>query len=216
MWQESIAQWQSCHSTAWAGGATVPGMQIEILLFDGFDELDAFGPFEALADVHDTAFVTLDGARAVTSDRGVRVHAERALGSRPDALIVPGGGWFDRGSTGARAEAERGVLTAAIAERQAAGSLLASVCTGAMLLASAGVLDGRRATTNPQAIPELRAFPAVEVVEARVVDDGDVITAGAPGCALELGLAVLRRLSGAEVHAAALRELQLDAVPQPA
>ena len=135
MWQESIAPWQSCHSTAPAAGATVPGMQIEILLFDGFDELDAFGPFEALADVHDTAFVTLDGARAVTSDRGVRVHAKRALGSRPDALIVPGGGWFDRGTTGAWAEAERGVLTAAIAERHAAGSLVASVCTGAMLLA---------------------------------------------------------------------------------
>jgi putative intracellular protease/amidase len=192
-------------------------MQIEILLFDGFDELDAFGPFEALSDHHDVAFVTLEGAREVRSDRGVPVGAARALSAHPGALIVPGGGWFDRGSErGAWAEAERGTLTAAIAERHAAGSLLASVCTGAMLLARAGVLEGRRATTNPQAIPELREVPGVEVVEARVVEGGDVITAGAPGCALELGLAVLERLSGGDAAAAHARELQVDAVPQPA
>jgi transcriptional regulator GlxA family with amidase domain len=191
-------------------------MQIEILLFDGFDELDAFGPFEALADAHDVAFVTLEGAREVRSDRGVRLTVERALGERPDVVVVPGGGWFDRRTTtGAWAEAERGTLTAAIAQRHAAGSLLASVCTGAMLLARAGVLAGRRATTNPEAIAELRTVPGVEVIEARVVDGGDVITAGAPGCGLELGLAVLERLSGRDVAAATARELQVDAVPQP-
>jgi putative intracellular protease/amidase len=192
-------------------------MQIEILLFDGFDELDAFGPFEALADAHDVAFVTLEGAREVRSDRGVRLTVERALGERPDVVVVPGGGWFDRRTTtGAWAEAERGTLTAAIAQRHAAGSLLASVCTGAMLLARAGVLAGRRATTNPDAIAELRAVGGVEVVEARVVDGGDVITAGAPGCGLELGLAVLERLSGRDVAAATAHALQVDAVPQPA
>jgi transcriptional regulator GlxA family with amidase domain len=161
--------------------------------------------------------VTLEGAREVRSDRGVRLTVERALGERPDVVVVPGGGWFDRRTTtGAWAEAERGTLTAAIAQRHAAGALLASVCTGAMLLARAGVLAGRRATTNPDAIAELRAVGGVEVVEARVVDGGDVITAGAPGCGLELGLAVLERLSGRDVAAATAHALQVDAVPQPA
>ena len=132
-------------------------MRIEILLFDGFDELDVFGPFEGLADAFDTALVTLEGAREVVSARGVPVRAARALGARPDVLIVPGGGWLDRAPQGAHAEAGRGAVPAAIADRRAAGSLLASVCTGAMLLAEAGVLDGRRATTNPQALDELRA-----------------------------------------------------------
>ena len=182
-------------------------MQIEILLFDGFDELDVFGPFEGLADSFDTALVTLEGARVVRSARGVPVGASRALGARPDVVIVPGGGWFDGAAQGARAEAERGAVPAAIAERHAAGALLASVCTGGMLLAAAGVLDGKRATTNPQALDELRARGTVDVVEARVVDGGDVVTAGAPSCGLDLALHLLERLGGPDRARAAAREL---------
>jgi len=193
---------------AWAGDrCDAAGMQIEILLFDGFDELDVFGPFEGLADTFDTALVTLEGAREVVSARGVPVRAARALGARPDVLVVPGGGWLDRAPQGARAEAGRGAVPAAIAERHAAGSLVASVCTGAMLLAEAGVLDGRRATTNPQALDELRARGTVEVLEERVVDDGDVVTAGAPSCGLDLALHLLERLGGPELAGAAAREL---------
>ena len=57
-------------------------MQIEILLFDGFDELDVFGPFEGLADTFDTALVTLEGAREVRSARGVPGAAQRARSPR--------------------------------------------------------------------------------------------------------------------------------------
>jgi transcriptional regulator GlxA family with amidase domain len=184
-------------------------MNAEILLFDGFDELDAFGPFEGLADELDTAFVTLEGARDVISARGIVVRAARRLGARPDILLVPGGGWLDGSPQGARAEAERGEVPAAIAARHAAGTTVASVCTGAMLLAQAGVLDGRRATTNPQALAELRARGRVEVVEARVVDDGDVLTAGAPSCGLDLAVRLLERFGGPGSAEAAARELQL-------
>ena len=76
-----------------------------------------------------------------------------------------------------------------------------------MLLAEAGVLDGRRATTNPQALDELRARGTVEVLEERVVDDGDVVTAGAPSCGLDLALHLLERLGGPELARAAAREL---------
>jgi putative intracellular protease/amidase len=185
-------------------------MNAEILLFDGFDELDVFGPFEGLADSLEVALVTLEGAGDVVSDRGIVVRSQRALSERPDLLLVPGGGWLDRAAEGAWAQAERGEVPAAIAARHAAGSTIASVCTGALLLARAGILAGRRATTNPQALDELRATGGVEVVEARVVDDGDVVTAGAPACGLDLALHLLDRFGGPGVAEAAARELQYE------
>jgi transcriptional regulator GlxA family with amidase domain len=191
-------------------------MHAEILLFDGFDELDALGPWEVFAglaaarDDVSARLVTLEGAREVRADHGLVVRAHGAPSERPDLLLVPGGGWFDRTPDGAWAQAQRGELPAAIAARHAAGSTVASVCTGALLLAAAGVLDGRRATTNPHALGDLRARGTIEVLEARVVDDGDVLTAGAPACGLDLALHVLERLGGPGLSGAAARELQFD------
>jgi transcriptional regulator GlxA family with amidase domain len=185
-------------------------MNAEILLFDGFDELDVFGPFEGLVGSFEIALVTLEGARDVVSDRGIVVRAQRALSERSDLLLVPGGGWLDRAPEGAWAQAERGEVPAAIAARHAAGSTIASVCTGALLLARAGILDGRRATTNPQALDELRATGGVEVVEARVVDDGDIVTAGAPACGLDLAIHLVERFGGPGAAEAAALELQYE------
>jgi transcriptional regulator GlxA family with amidase domain len=125
-------------------------------------------------------------------------------------LLVPGGGWLDRAPEGAWAQAQRGELPAAIAERHAAGSVVASVCTGALLLAHSGILVGRRATTNPGALGDLRAFGDIDVHEARVVDDGDVLTAGAPACGLDLALHLLERFGGPDLAGAAARELQYE------
>jgi transcriptional regulator GlxA family with amidase domain len=189
-------------------------MHAEILLFDGFDELDAMGPWEVLAGLsavrHDVSarLVTLEGVRDVRGDHGAVIRAHAALSERPDVVIVPGGGWMDRTPEGAWAQAQRGEIPRAIARRHAAGSLVASVCTGALLLAHAGVLDGRRATTNPGALDDLRERGTIEVVEARVVDDGDVITAGAPACGLDLALRLVERYGGPDMARAAARELQ--------
>jgi transcriptional regulator GlxA family with amidase domain len=191
-------------------------MNAEILLFDGFDELDAMGPWEVLAglsavrDDVSAMFVTLEGAREVRADHGAVIRAHAALSDRPDVLVVPGGGWFDRTPQGAWAQAQRGEIPAAIAARHATGSTIASVCTGALLLAHSGILAGRRATTNPGALDDLRAFPGVEVLEARVVDDGDIVTAGAPACGLDLGLVLVERYGGPAMAEAAARELQYE------
>lgn len=191
-------------------------MNVEILLFDGFDELDAFGPWEVLSGLSSTRddvsarFVTLEGAREVPADHGAVVRAHAALSDRPDVLVVPGGGWMTRSPEGAWAQAQRGDVPAAIAARHAAGSTIASVCTGALLLAHAGILAGRRATTNPGALDDLRAFEGVEVLEARVVDDGEILTAGAPACGLDLALVLLERLDGPGLAEAAARELQYE------
>src|SRR3954454_22948394 len=113
-------------------------MQTEILLYDGFDELDAFGPFEVLANGgFEPRFVTLDGVRSVLASHGARVMIDGALGRAPELLVVPGGGWGDRAPQGAWAEARRGDMPRAIADRHRGGAIVASVCTGAMLLAAA-------------------------------------------------------------------------------
>ncbi len=188
-------------------------MNAEILLFDGFDELDAMGPWEVLAGLAQlredvtARLVTLEGAREVRADHGAVMQAHGALSERPDVVIVPGGGWFDRTPDGAWAQAERGHLPEALAARHAAGTTVASVCTGALLLASSGILDGRRATTNPGALDDLRAHGTIEVIEARVVDDGDILTAGAPACGIDLALHLLERYGGPELAEAGAQEL---------
>ena len=188
-------------------------MNAEILLFDGFDELDALGPWEVLGGLAQlredvtARLVTLEGAREVRADHGAVISAHGALSERPDVLLVPGGGWFDRTPEGAWAQAQRGEIPAAIAARHAAGTTVASVCTGALLLARAGILDGRRATTNPGALDDLRGHGTIDVVEARVVDDGDILTAGAPVCGIDLALHLLERLGGPELAEAGAREI---------
>jgi transcriptional regulator GlxA family with amidase domain len=190
-------------------------MNAEILLFDGFDELDAFGPWEVLSgaaqvsDDFEARFVTLEGAREVRADHGAVVHAHGALSERPDLLVIPGGGWFDRTPEGAWTQAQRGAIPRAIAERHAAGTIVASVCTGALLVTHSGILEGRTATTNPGAYDDLRAA-GVDVVEARVVDDGDIVTAGGPACGIDLVLHLVERVAGPAAAAAAAREIHYE------
>jgi transcriptional regulator GlxA family with amidase domain len=142
----------------------------------------------------------------------LRVGVDGAPGD-PDLLVVPGGGWNagdDR--PGARREAERGAVPAAIHDRHEAGATVASVCTGGMLLAEAGVLDGRPAVTHAGALDDLGATDA-EVVDARVVDDGDVLTAGGITSGLDLALHLVSRLCGADVADRVATELEYDRDP---
>ena len=160
-------------------------MRIAVVVFEGFDELDAIGPLEVLRNAASMGdadlqvdLVTLDGAAEVTGSHGLRVRTDGPLDpDRTDLVVVPGGGWNDRGASGAWAEAERGELPAAIAAAHQGGAVVATVCTGAMLATAAGLTRGRPAVTHHGAIGDLRAAGA-EVVEARVVDDGDLVTAG--------------------------------------
>jgi transcriptional regulator GlxA family with amidase domain len=176
-------------------------MRIEIVIFDGFDELDAIGPLETLGLARgagapfDVTLVGIDGPGEVRGQHGTRVVVSAGLGlgdEPPAAVIVPGGGWLNRAPAGAWAEAERGVLTARLAQLAPSLTWTASVCTGAMLLASAGLLAGRTATTNRNAHAELAATGAI-VRTNRVVDDGNIITAGALSAGLDLGLWIIER-----------------------
>lgn len=179
-------------------------MNVQIVLFNGFDELDAIAPHEVwhmARDIKpelDVQLVTLDGAREIKAANGLQVQAEGQLGAKkPDILVVPGGGWITRSPAGAWAEAKRGALPAKIAELHRKEVVLTSVCTGAMLLAAAGLLKNRPATTNRGALDELAATGA-NVIRARVVDDGDVVTAGGITSGLDLTLWLVERFFGSE------------------
>jgi transcriptional regulator GlxA family with amidase domain len=192
-------------------------MDVQILLYEGFDELDAVGPFEvfanaarALGDDADcsVSLVTLDPTEQVRASHGLRVEPDGIL-DEPDLLVVPGGGWNDRDEAGAWAEAERGAVPDAIAATHERGATLASVCTGGMLLSRAGVLDGRPAVTHHGALEDLRATDA-EVVDARVVDDGDVVTAGGVTSGIDLALSLVEREFGVELAEGIAREMEYE------
>jgi transcriptional regulator GlxA family with amidase domain len=178
-------------------------MNFQILIFDGFDELDAIAPYEVLQNAAQTRadatveLVTADAPKEFTAAHGLRLRpsGQLDLQRRPDVFIVPGGGWIDRSGTGARAEAERGIIPKMIKSLHEAGTICASVCTGAMLLAAAGILKERPATTNHGAVKDL-ADSGARVINARVVDDGNVITAAGVTSGLDLGLWLVERFYG--------------------
>lgn len=207
-------------------------MHVDVLVYDGFDELDGIGPYEVFeyaltyageaddgdgdenADVDGdehaatgagrVRYVTLDARETVTASHGTQVGVDGSLpepdsDDAPDLLVVPGGGWNSRDEeASAWAEAQRGDVPDALAAHHAAGTRIASVCTGSMLLAEAGVTDGRRAVTHAGAIDELRASGA-QVVDARVVDDGDLLTAGGVTSGIDLALYVVTTTFGEAV-----------------
>lgn len=176
-------------------------MKIQILLFDGFDELDVVAPYEIFqmaaakgAELR-TALVSLEGAREVVATHGLRIFSEAKLEiDTLDLLLVPGGGWADAAPTGVRAEIKRGAIPEALVRAHGAGKILASVCTGALLLAHAGLLKGRRGTTHHLAQADLRAA-GVDVMAERVVDDGDLITSGGVTSGIDLSLYLVKRFA---------------------
>jgi transcriptional regulator GlxA family with amidase domain len=185
-------------------------MRIEILLYDGFDDLDAFGPYETLTNGGlDVRLVTLAPCDAITTSHGARVIPHGVLGD-PDLLLVPGGGWSDGSVAGVRAEAERGEIPAVLARRHAAGGRVGSICTGAMLLASAGLLAGRPAVTHRIALDDLRAAGADVREGERFVDDGDIVTAAGVTAGIDLALHLVAQAAGAGAADAAAREMEWE------
>lgn len=208
-------------------------MDIAVIVFDGFDTLDAIGPFEVFshagragADI-DLDLVTLESNDRITSSHGLRIvpdgtlsigagdgpdHVDQGEGDvtgSPDLVVVPGGGWGDRAEVGTWAEAHRGVIPDALTRLHEAGATIASVCTGGMLLAEAGLTDGRPAVTHHDALDDLAASGA-DVIDSRVVDDGDVLTAGGITAGIDLALYVLEREFGRDVATAVERTMEYE------
>jgi transcriptional regulator GlxA family with amidase domain len=158
------------------------------------------------ADLHAT-LVTRERASQVTGSHGLVVIPQDVLTADVDLVLVPGGGWNDRAEEGAWGEAERGALPAALRDLSSRGVAVGSICTGAMLLAVAGLTKGRPAVTHHSALDGLRASGA-EVIDARVVDDGDLLTAGGVTSGIDLALWIVEREAGPELAEAVAREME--------
>jgi transcriptional regulator GlxA family with amidase domain len=156
------------------------------------------------------ALVGVEGPGEVTASHGTRLIVSSGLG-HPEAVLVPGGGWLDRAPEGAWVQAQRGVLPAKLAHLAPSLTWIASVCTGGMLLAVSGVLAGRTATTNRNALDEMRAVGGFTVLPNRVVDDGNVITAGGITSGFDLGLRIVEREAGADLAAQVAHVLEYPA-----
>ncbi|MFB6270753.1 MAG: DJ-1/PfpI family protein [Halobacterium sp.] len=190
-------------------------MDVAILLYEGFDELDAVAPYEVFrtaaafgADV-DAGLQTLVPSEQVTASHGLRVEPDDVLIGTPDFVVVPGGGWNDRAEAGTWAEVQDGQLPERLATLHEGGATVASVCTGAMLLAEAGLLDGRPATTHESAKDDLREYD-VDVRDDRYVDDGTILTAGGVTAGIDLALHVLGRECSPEVAERVAEEIEYE------
>ncbi len=184
-------------------------MNIAILLYDKFTALDAIGPYEVLSRLPD-ATVTFVAAEAgpVRTDNGMlTLLAERSLDElrEPDVLLVPGG----PGEVAARAG---GAALDWLREADRTSTWTTSVCTGSLILAAAGLLDGRRATTHWLAFDELRRLGA-EPVDERVVFDGKLVTAAGVSAGIDMALALAARIAGDAVAQAIQLGIEYD--PQP-
>ena len=190
-------------------------MHAQIVLFDGFDPLDAIAPFEVLAAGSeevggelDVEFVSAEGPRPVVSGtRGMVLNATGQLDpTKPGYVIVPGAsgpidGDPDEIDTIPVLLARFGETAAVPLIREAMANpeiTVATVCGGSLALAMAGLLEGRHAVTHHLGMDVLDAT-GVNVVHARVVDDGDVITAGGVTSGLDLALHLLHRSYGPRV-----------------
>ncbi|HEV3400382.1 MAG TPA: DJ-1/PfpI family protein [Acidimicrobiales bacterium] len=190
--------------------------EVGILLYDDVEVLDCCGPFEVFSTASRVALRrgwpappfavhTIAAASAeVVARGGLRLVASATFGEHPplDILVVPGG-LTEAG------EADRRVIDW-LAETAETTIMTASVCTGAFLLAAAGLLDGRQATSHWEDVDELeRRFPSVTVRrDVRWVDEGRVVTSAGISAGIDMSLHLVRRHEGLELAEATARQLE--------
>jgi putative intracellular protease/amidase len=184
-------------------------MEIAILLYERFTALDAIGPYEVLSRLPGARarFVALEPGPVTTDNGMLTLVAEASLAdvSRPDVVLVPGGpGEVAARAGGAALDWLRGV--------HETSTWTTSVCTGSLILAAAGLLEGRRATSYWLALEQLRELGA-EPVSERVVFDGKLVTAAGVSAGIDMALALAATIAGEEVAQAIQLGIEYD--PQP-
>ncbi|HEV7814636.1 MAG TPA: DJ-1/PfpI family protein [Janthinobacterium sp.] len=192
---------------------------VGIFVFDNVEVLDFAGPYEVFTTASRVSrrlypalpepfsVVTVGaGAAAVRARAGLLVQPDHGFEDHAPlgVLIVPGG-------VVAR-ELEKPQVLAWIGAAAAAAQLTASVCTGAFLLARAGLLEGKAATTHWEDIADLRAmFPGLAVHSGvRWVDQGDIVSSAGISAGIDMSLHLVERLAGRELALATARQMEFD------
>jgi transcriptional regulator GlxA family with amidase domain len=186
---------------------------IGIWLWDGVEELDFAGPYEVLTawarsterDI--TVRTVAESTDAVTCSHGLRVLPDAAWSDvgRLDLFLLPGGD--TRVLQGSDAFLQR------MRDLAGAGTLMTSVCTGALVYGRAGLLDGRPATTHWGSVERLRALGVAVDADARFVDDGEIVTAAGVSAGIDMALHLVARLESDERAREVRRYIQYD--PEP-
>jgi transcriptional regulator GlxA family with amidase domain len=191
-------------------------MRIAIAVFEGAEELDFVGPWEVLAAwryLHSgevDVFLVADTLDPVVCAKGMRVLADRTWDDAGtiDVLVYPGG-------KGTRAQLGNEEIRARLRALSQAGTLMTSVCTGSLVYADAGLLDGKPAATYHTAFPEL--LPLGNEIEPkpddRFVDAGQVITAAGVSAGIDMALHLVGRLNSPERAREVRRYIQYDPAP---
>lgn len=196
--------------------STDGGLHIGVFVFDEAEELDVAGPFEVLSlwaehssiKPHVNTF-SADGA-GVRLANGLRLLPARSSDDvGPLHLLVYPGGWGTRTLLADHAHLDW------LRQVRAQTPIIASVCTGALVLAAAGLLAGRPATTHRDHYDDLAEIdPSVVVdTEARFVDDGDVVTSAGVSAGIDMALHLVARLESPDVARAVRHALQYDPDP---
>jgi transcriptional regulator GlxA family with amidase domain len=184
-------------------------MRIAILIFDRLTALDAVGPYEVLSRLPGAtvSFVGVEPGPKRTDTGALALTADRALTDLPDPeiVLVPGG-------AGNRPLLGDAAVLDWLRTAHETTHWTTSVCTGSLVLAAAGILDGRRATTHWAYMDRLRELDAEPVTE-RVVEDGKVMTAAGVSAGIDMALTLTARIAGDEVAQAIQLGIEYD--PQP-
>ncbi len=184
-------------------------MQIVIALYDRFTALDAVGPHQVLAHVPGSEIIfASERARSLSDETGtLTLVADAAFADvpSPDILLIPGG-------PGQSAQMGDGPLRDWLLEADKTTTWTTSVCTGALILAAAGLLDGRQATTYWLAMNELARLGA-KPVQDRYVFDGKYATSAGVSAGIDMALALAARLAGDETAQAI--QLGIEYAPNP-
>ena len=197
-------------------GALLMGLAVSIIAYDGIEPIDIGATYGVLSMARriapEISMHVAAPARDVVMAQGLRLTADHSLDDAPRAdvvLVLGGPGWVNASQDPVILDHVRGA--------HAGGAIVASVCTGAMILAAAGLLDNRRATTKREIVAgEERPLDllgrrgAIDAVEARIVDEGDIITGGGVSLGHDLTLYLIQRFVGVAAARETARILEYE------
>ena len=189
-------------------------IQVGILLFNEVEVLDFAGPFEvfSVATENNTklfnAFTIGESDKTIIARNGLKVIPEYTIQNHPELgiLIIPGGYGAEH------IEIKNKTILNWIKAQQAKVDMLASVCTGAFLLAQSGILDNIKATTHWMDLDRLEnEYPKVTVIRGvKFVDEGKIITAGGISAGINMSFHIIERLLGKKVVEETAKRMEYD------
>jgi transcriptional regulator GlxA family with amidase domain len=184
-------------------------MKIALLIFDKFTALDAIGPYEVLSRIPgaELSFVAKEAGEKRSDTGALGVMADGSLTElpNPDLVLVPGG-------EGNRPLLEDDEVLDWLRAADEHSTWTTSVCTGALVLGAAGLLEGKRATTHWAYLDQLKRFGA-EPVSERYVMDGKVATAAGVSAGVDMALELVARITDENVAKAIQLGIEYDPAP---